>query len=66
MLVTVLLAVVSLLYTTRHLGFKTDQRTLLPRSTFIEHYAGFERLGSRLCENFAQYMFPPVRRLKTA
>ena len=42
-LLAVLLAALSVVYAVRHLGFKTDQRALLPRSTFIERYAEFER-----------------------
>jgi hypothetical protein len=42
-LLAVLLAALSVVYAVRHLGFKTDQADLLPRSTFIQRYAEFER-----------------------
>ena len=42
-LLAVLLAALSVVYAMRHLGFKTDQADLLPRSTFIQRYAEFER-----------------------
>jgi len=29
-----------------------------------DHYPVFERLGNRLCDNIAQYLFPPVSRLR--
>src|SRR5207248_5085395 len=38
-----LLAAVSVAYAVRHLGFKTNQSDLLPRTTFIERYKEFER-----------------------
>jgi hopanoid biosynthesis associated RND transporter like protein HpnN len=38
-----LLTAVSLVYTARHMGFKTDQRELLPRSAFMERYLEYER-----------------------
>jgi hopanoid biosynthesis associated RND transporter like protein HpnN len=42
-LLAVLLAGLSVAYAIRHLGFKTDQSDLLPRSTFIQRYAEYER-----------------------
>jgi hopanoid biosynthesis associated RND transporter like protein HpnN len=42
-LLAILLAGVSVAYAVRHLGFKTDQADLLPRTTFIERYAEYER-----------------------
>jgi hopanoid biosynthesis associated RND transporter like protein HpnN len=42
-LLAVLLAALSVMYAVGHLGFKTDQADLLPRSTFIQRYAEFER-----------------------
>ncbi len=41
-LLAVLLAGVSVAYAVRHLGFKTDQADLLPRSVFIQRYQEFE------------------------
>ncbi len=34
---------VSVAYTIRYLGFKTDQSELLPRTVFIERYEEYER-----------------------
>jgi len=42
-LLAVLLDAVSVAHAVRHLGFKTDQAGLLPRSTFIERYKDYER-----------------------
>jgi uncharacterized protein len=42
-LLAVLLAVLSVAYALRNLGFNTDQSSLLPRTTFIERYAEYER-----------------------
>jgi hypothetical protein len=42
-LLAVLLAGVSVAYAVRNLGFKTEQSELLPRTTFIERYAEYER-----------------------
>jgi hopanoid biosynthesis associated RND transporter like protein HpnN len=42
-LLAVLLAGVSVAHAVRHLGFRTDQAALLPRSTFIERYKDYER-----------------------
>jgi len=42
-LIAILLAGLSVAYAMRHLGFKTDQADLLPRTKFIERYAEFER-----------------------
>src|SRR5687768_5565472 len=42
-LLALLLTVVSAAYTVRHMGFKTDQSELLPRTKFIERYAEYEK-----------------------
>ena len=42
-LLAVLLAGVSVAYAVRHLGFKTNQSELLPRTVFIERYEEYER-----------------------
>jgi hopanoid biosynthesis associated RND transporter like protein HpnN len=42
-LVAVLLAALSVAYSVRNMGFKTDQSELLPRTVFMERYAEYER-----------------------
>jgi len=42
-LIALLLSALSVAYSVRNMGFKTDQSELLPRTTFIERYAHFER-----------------------
>jgi hopanoid biosynthesis associated RND transporter like protein HpnN len=42
-LVAILLAALSVAYTVRYMGFKTDQSELLPRTVFMERYAEYER-----------------------
>jgi uncharacterized protein len=42
-LVALVLTAVSMIYTARNLGFKTDQSALLPRTVFMERYAEYER-----------------------
>ena len=43
LLLAVLLAGVSAAHTVRHLGFKTDQANLLPRSVLLQRYEEYER-----------------------
>ena len=43
LLLAVLLAGVSVAHTVRHLGFKTDQANLLPRSVLLQRYEEYER-----------------------
>jgi hopanoid biosynthesis associated RND transporter like protein HpnN len=42
-LIALLLTALSLAYTARFLGFKTDQSELLPRTVFMERYQEYER-----------------------
>jgi hypothetical protein len=42
-LVALLLSALSIAYTVRHMGFKTDQSALLPRTVFTERYEQYEK-----------------------